>query len=71
MRKDEVLDRLREGGLVPVLRTASADDALAIADLLARAGLTAMEIPLTVPGAVEVIAELSSRARHARQSRAP
>jgi 2-dehydro-3-deoxyphosphogluconate aldolase / (4S)-4-hydroxy-2-oxoglutarate aldolase len=61
VRKDEVLAGIKRGGLIPVLRTASADDALTIAEELQRAGLTALEIPLTVPGAVEVIAELASR----------
>jgi 2-dehydro-3-deoxyphosphogluconate aldolase/(4S)-4-hydroxy-2-oxoglutarate aldolase len=61
VRKDEVLATIKRGGLIPVLRTSSADDALTIAEELQRAGLTALEIPLTVPGAIEVIAELSSR----------
>jgi 2-dehydro-3-deoxyphosphogluconate aldolase/(4S)-4-hydroxy-2-oxoglutarate aldolase len=61
VRKDEVLAGIKRGGLIPVLRTASADDALTIAEELHRAGLTAMEIPLTVPGGIEVIAELASR----------
>jgi 2-dehydro-3-deoxyphosphogluconate aldolase/(4S)-4-hydroxy-2-oxoglutarate aldolase len=61
VRKDDVLAGIRRGGLIPVLRTSSADDALTIAEELARAGLTALEIPLTVPGGVEVIAELASR----------
>jgi 2-dehydro-3-deoxyphosphogluconate aldolase/(4S)-4-hydroxy-2-oxoglutarate aldolase len=61
VRKDQVLATIKRGGLIPVLRTSSADDALTIAEELQRAGLTALEIPLTVPGAVEVIAELASR----------
>jgi 2-dehydro-3-deoxyphosphogluconate aldolase / (4S)-4-hydroxy-2-oxoglutarate aldolase len=61
VRKDDVLATIKRGGLLPVLRTSSADDALTIAEELQQAGLTAIEIPLTVPGAVEVIAELASR----------
>ena len=64
MRKDEVLAGIKRGGIIPVLRTSSADDALTIAEVLQHAGLTAVEIPLTVPGAVEVIAELASRSGH-------
>jgi 2-dehydro-3-deoxyphosphogluconate aldolase / (4S)-4-hydroxy-2-oxoglutarate aldolase len=64
VRKDEVLATIKRGGIIPVLRTNSADDALTIAEELQRAGLTAVEIPLTVPGAVEVIAELASRFGH-------
>lgn len=48
-------------GLIPVLRTPSADDALAISEALQAAGITSLEIPLTVPGAVEVIGELADR----------
>ncbi len=59
--KREVLDRIRKVGLIPILRTPSADDALGMAEVLHQAQLTALEIPLTVPGALEVIAELSAR----------
>jgi 2-dehydro-3-deoxyphosphogluconate aldolase/(4S)-4-hydroxy-2-oxoglutarate aldolase len=59
--KSEVLQGLRRGGLVPVLRAPSADDALAISEVLCKAGLTALEITLTVPGAVEVIRTLAKR----------
>jgi len=61
VNKSEVLEGLRRGGLVPVLRAPSADDALAISEVLCKAGLTALEITLTVPGAVEVIRTLAKR----------
>jgi 2-dehydro-3-deoxyphosphogluconate aldolase / (4S)-4-hydroxy-2-oxoglutarate aldolase len=61
MQKSEVLEHIRRVGLVPVLRTPSADDALVIGEALFHAGVHTLEIPLTVPGAVEVIAELASR----------
>jgi 2-dehydro-3-deoxyphosphogluconate aldolase/(4S)-4-hydroxy-2-oxoglutarate aldolase len=61
VQKSEVLEGLRRGGLVPVLRAPSAEDALAISEVLCKAGLTALEITLTVPGAVEVIRTLARR----------
>jgi 2-dehydro-3-deoxyphosphogluconate aldolase/(4S)-4-hydroxy-2-oxoglutarate aldolase len=61
MNKHQVLDHIRRVGLIPVLRTSTAEDALAIAQVLAQAGVTTLEVPLTVPGAVEVIAELVRR----------
>ncbi len=46
-------------GIVAVVRAATAAEALTIGTGLARAGVGTIEITLTVPGAVEVIAELS------------
>jgi 2-dehydro-3-deoxygluconokinase len=61
MEKAEVLRRIRQVGLIPILRTPSADDALLMAETLQAAQLSNLEIPLTVPGAVEVIGELVAR----------
>jgi 2-dehydro-3-deoxyphosphogluconate aldolase / (4S)-4-hydroxy-2-oxoglutarate aldolase len=61
MEKSQVIARIQQGGLIPILRTPSADEAMVVAEALAEAGLTSLEIPLTVPGAIEVIAELSKR----------
>jgi len=61
VQKSEVLEGLRRGGLVPVLRAPSAEDALAISEVLCKAGLTALEITMTVPGAVEVIRTLAGK----------
>lgn len=58
MDKKDVVARIKKVGLIPILRTPSADESLQIAELLFEAGITTQEIPLTVPGAVEVIAEL-------------
>lgn len=63
MGAKQVVEHIRNVGLIPILRTPSADDALGMAELLHDAGLTALEIPLTVPGALEVIAELAGRFR--------
>lgn len=52
------LQRIREVGLVPIIRTATSDDALAIAQILHGTGAAVMEIPLTVPDALDAIKEL-------------
>jgi 2-dehydro-3-deoxyphosphogluconate aldolase/(4S)-4-hydroxy-2-oxoglutarate aldolase len=61
VQKKEVLEGLRRGGLVPVLRAPTADDALMMAEALHAAGIASVEITMTVPGAVEVIAEVKKR----------
>ncbi len=63
MEKPQVLAQIRSVGLIPILRTPSPDDALMMAEILVEAGLSNLEIPLTVPGAIEVIRELADRYR--------
>jgi 2-dehydro-3-deoxyphosphogluconate aldolase/(4S)-4-hydroxy-2-oxoglutarate aldolase len=59
--KAQVLARIREGGLIPIIRTPSADEALAMAETLVAADITNLELTMTVPGAVEIIAKLVRR----------
>ncbi|HEY0710146.1 MAG TPA: bifunctional 4-hydroxy-2-oxoglutarate aldolase/2-dehydro-3-deoxy-phosphogluconate aldolase [Polyangia bacterium] len=61
MEKAKVLSRIREGGLIPIVRTPTSDDALALSEALCAAGLTNLEITLTVPNALEVIRTLNQR----------
>lgn len=58
MNKSEVLNALREIGLVPVLRAESEAQALALANAIAVGGVTVLEVTMTVPGAIRVIARL-------------
>jgi 2-dehydro-3-deoxyphosphogluconate aldolase/(4S)-4-hydroxy-2-oxoglutarate aldolase len=58
MDKAAVLKRLRETGLVPVLRAESVDKALALAEAVAAGGVNVLEVTMTVPGAVKVIERL-------------
>lgn len=61
MSRQEVLDRIREVGIVPVVRAESADEAgRAIAAIMA-GGVPVLEITMTVPGAVRLIEDLSRR----------
>ena len=57
MNKDEVLKTIAEKRLVPVIRTATADDARWAIETLAEAGISVFEITLTIPNAVELIRE--------------
>lgn len=59
MQKVEVLNALREIGLVPVLRAESEAQALALADAIAAGGVTVLEVTMTVPGAIRVMRRLA------------
>ncbi len=61
MSKAKVLKQLQELGLVPVLRASSVDAALKLAEAIAAGGVTALEITMTVPGAIRVMRELSEK----------
>jgi 2-dehydro-3-deoxyphosphogluconate aldolase / (4S)-4-hydroxy-2-oxoglutarate aldolase len=58
MKKTEVLHRINETGVMPVLRAASVDEALALARAIEAGGIRVLEVTMTVPGAIEVIRSL-------------
>ena len=55
------VDRIREVGILPVVRAASADEALAAVEAIRAGGIAILEITLTVPGAIKIIADLTRR----------
>ncbi len=59
MLKADVLRRMQQTGLVPVLRGSSTQEALAIARAIAAGGVNVLEVTMTVPGAMEVIRTLT------------
>lgn len=59
MLKAEVIKKITDCGVVAVVRAGNAEEAIKIADACAAAGIAALEITFTVPGAAEVIKELS------------
>ena len=59
LSKEEVLSRIRESGLVAVVRAEKAEQAERIAEALAAGGVIAVEITFTVPGAADVIKTLA------------
>ena len=61
MNKTEVIQRIKEIGLVPVVRAASADEALRAIEAIKAGGVSVLEITMTVPGAVGAIEEVAKR----------
>jgi 2-dehydro-3-deoxyphosphogluconate aldolase/(4S)-4-hydroxy-2-oxoglutarate aldolase len=58
MTKQEVANRIMESGVVPVVRASSAKQAMLAAEAVRAGGIPIVEVTMTVPGAIEVIAEL-------------
>lgn len=56
--KEEICARIKEIAIIPAVRIASGDDAHFAAEAVTHAGIPIVEITLTVPGAVELIAHL-------------
>ena len=61
MDKAEVLQRIRNVGIIPVVRAQSAEEAMKAIDAIREGGVSLLEITMTVPGAVGVIEEVSQR----------
>jgi 2-dehydro-3-deoxyphosphogluconate aldolase/(4S)-4-hydroxy-2-oxoglutarate aldolase len=59
MTKQQVRDKIVEIGIVPVVRAASAQQAMQAAEAVCAGGIPIVEITMTVPGAIDVIAELA------------
>jgi 2-dehydro-3-deoxyphosphogluconate aldolase/(4S)-4-hydroxy-2-oxoglutarate aldolase len=59
MTKAEVLRKIRDVGVIPVVRASSAEEAIAVVEAIAAGGLPILEITMTVPGAVQVIRRLA------------
>jgi len=57
--KIENLKRIEESGIVAVVRAENPDQALKIAEAVKAGGIQAIEITMTVPGAIDVIKELA------------
>lgn len=51
-------ERIEQLGIVPVLRARSADEGRALVEALVAGGITAMEVTMTVPGAVDLLRAL-------------
>ena len=58
---NEVLARLHEEGVVPVIRVSSAQDAFDVAKAIKDGGVSVLEITMSVPGAMDVIKEVSAK----------
>lgn len=58
---NEVTGRIRDVGILPVVRATSAAEAMMAVEAIRAGGIPILEITLTVPGAVEIIADLTRR----------
>jgi len=61
MNKQEVRARIEQVGIIPAVRVSSAEDACFAAETVNRGGIPVAEITVTVPGAMEVISDLTHR----------
>lgn len=59
MTKEEIRSRILEVGIVPVIRASSAAEGRFAAEAVLHGGIPIVEITMTVPGAVQVIAEIA------------
>ncbi len=60
MKKTEVLQRIRDTGLIPVVRAESAELAMRAVEAIKTGGVDVVEVTMTVPGAIDVIAKLAA-----------
>lgn len=51
-KKEEIISRIKEGGLVAVVRAENSEQAFKITEACIAGGVAAIEITFTVPGAV-------------------
>ena len=61
MNKTDVIQQIRETGIIPVVRATSAAEAMRAIDAIKKGGVSVLEITMTVPGAVKVIEQVSAR----------
>jgi len=60
MNKSEVIQTIRDIGVIPVVRAESTDLAIQVVEAIQAGGLDVLEVTMTVPGAIDVIAKLAS-----------
>ncbi|HZE73218.1 MAG TPA: bifunctional 4-hydroxy-2-oxoglutarate aldolase/2-dehydro-3-deoxy-phosphogluconate aldolase [Pyrinomonadaceae bacterium] len=61
MNKTEVIKQIKDVGLIPVVRAASADEAMRAIEAIRKGGLSILEITMTVPGAIALIEQVVAR----------
>jgi 2-dehydro-3-deoxyphosphogluconate aldolase/(4S)-4-hydroxy-2-oxoglutarate aldolase len=61
MNKPEVLRRISEVGVIPVVRAASPEEAMQAIEAIKLGGLSILEITMTVPNAAKVIEQVTDR----------
>ena len=61
MNKEQVLQTIRDVGIIPVVRAQSVDEAMIAIEAIREGGVSILEITMTVPGAVGLIDNLCQR----------
>lgn len=61
MPKQKTLAAIREIGIVPIVRAASPESALRAAEAIYQGGIRAVEITMTVPGALKVLERVADQ----------
>lgn len=59
--KEKALTRIREVGLVPIVRVPTEEDAARVAEAIVAAGIGIAEVTMTVPGALRVMEGVAAR----------
>lgn len=59
MKNKDVIQRIKDVGVVAVIRATSADEAIKISKAVLAGGIPAIELTFTVPGALQVLEELN------------
>jgi 2-dehydro-3-deoxyphosphogluconate aldolase/(4S)-4-hydroxy-2-oxoglutarate aldolase len=61
MKKEQILSSILEIGVVPVVRTSSAESAVLAIEAIFAGGIRAAEITMTVPGAVKALEKVAAK----------
>ena len=65
MNKIEVIEKIKEVGIIPVIRARSHEKAQTVIKALIAGGIDVLEVTMTIPNAVELIARLTGEYRNA------
>ena len=60
MNKSEVIEKIKEIGVLPVIRADSPEEARRVIEAVKEGGITTIEVTMTVPNAVSLIENLVS-----------
>ncbi len=61
MKKHEKLDLIRETGIIAIMRAPSSDQLIAAAEAIAQGGVRVIEVTMTTPGALDIIAQAAHK----------
>lgn len=59
--KEKALEKIRSAGLVPIVRTPSAEDASKAAEAIIQGGIGIAEVTMTVPNAIRVMEQVTAK----------